>query len=305
MAAGWLAYEIGPESHQDTDGDIATRLLSEALAVAQEVGDQESTALALHGLASLAINRGDFAEAARQTEAALALYLQLEATVGACRRLVGVAYATLGLMPARGDATAATPPLEEAERRQRALGAGWGYSYVLQSAADLGLMRGQRERALALYRESLEHAQDTESRVSYRALAEIAVVAAERGQLDAATQLFAAAAALRARRGVPMRWWRPTHDLALETLRATLTPEAFTAAWEAGERLSFAEAIALAGHSSPSDESRATPTPSAQPSLTRESARCCGCSSPVGLTVRSRPRLLWDAARRRPTSPAF
>jgi hypothetical protein len=62
-----------------------------------------------------------------------------------------------------------------------------------------------------------------------------------------ATQLFAAAAALRAAMGVALAPAERTRiERALEAARRTLSPEDFTAAWAAGEAMTLERAIAYA-----------------------------------------------------------
>ena len=252
LAAGWLARLHG-------DRDAAARLLPEALAVARVSNDREHAALALHALGFLALERGEFEDAERFVGDALALLLELETTIAAGRFWVCLAYTTLGQIAlAQGDVTAAASHLTEAERRQRALGFNWGRSYVLRCLGDLAFDRGEHDTALAYYREGVECAQDPgDRRFLAEAIAGIAGVAVAQGQPERGVRLFAAAAALRQQAGAAQGWGRATHEQGEASARVALSPEAFAAAWAAGEALPLetvvAEAMAATDPAQPPD----------------------------------------------------
>jgi len=97
------------------------------------------------------------------------------------------------------------------------------------------------------------------------ALAGVANVEAARGRPQRAARLDGAVAALREELGATVTpWERPAYERQVATVRATLSPEAFETAWEAGRTLPLEQAVAEAL----ADLSPAGTLPSAGPSLT-------------------------------------
>ena len=129
-----------------------------------------------------------------------------------------------------GDLAGAARHLEEAERRQRALGFAWGLSRTLCYLGDLARARGDLDAALGRYRESLRLAQ--KSGVLLRAanaLDGVAGVAAARGG-GAGGRLYGATAALREQLGAAVvPWERLVRERDLAAAQAALGPDAFAA----------------------------------------------------------------------------
>jgi predicted ATPase/DNA-binding CsgD family transcriptional regulator len=239
VGAGWLARYQG-------DVDASEAWLLEALDVARIVGDRLSEARALRGLGQTDLERGTYERAAARTGEALALFQEHERSVAGGPQYVSATYADLGKIAlARGDAAGATAHLEEALRRQRALGYGWGLGDTLRLLGDLARDRGDYEGALACYGESLTVAEDHgDARYLSQPVTGVASVAVLFGQPDRAARLYGAAAALRKEIGVPVAAWeRLTYERNVAAARVALSPEVFTAAWAAGEALPFASII--------------------------------------------------------------
>lgn len=238
LAAAWLARS------QD-DAEAAEPLLIEALDAARISGDRAGVAVALQSLGQVHLQRDEFEQAATQTQAALASCQGLDPAAP----LVSLIHANLGQIAlAGGDLAGATAHLEEAERRQRALGFAWGLGDTLRYLGDLARERGDYERALNFYRESLELARDHgDRRFLAETLAGIAGSAAVQSRPVRAARLYGAAAALREQIGAPVEGWeRPAYQRGVTLVRAALASEVFSAAWAEGAALPLEAVIAEA-----------------------------------------------------------
>ena len=103
------------------------------------------------------LDRGRYEEAAARLDEALARYQELESVLVAGPVYVSATHTRRGQTAlAVGDLAGAARHLEEAERRQRALGFAWGLSRTLCYLGDLARARGDLDAALGRYRESLE-----------------------------------------------------------------------------------------------------------------------------------------------------
>lgn len=254
VAAGWLARLHG-------EREVAIALLNEALSIARNIEDDETIALSVHTLGFIDLERNDFDLAARRFEEALSRFLAFDMTLGAGHLLVCLAHVNLGQVAvARKQYAEAAAHLEEAEQLQRALGFSWGRCYVLRALGDLALESRNVEAAMAAYRESVRESQEVgEHRFLAEALAGIASVDTMRGNMEKAARLLAAAARVRDQIGAAQGWGHHLHERSEVAVRAALSPEAFSQAWEDGvtqplERV-VAEVLALEplGWSSPDD----------------------------------------------------
>jgi len=269
LAAGYLA-----RSQDDTEA--AESLITEALTAARTIGNDDDTAVALQALGQVAAYRGDFDRAAEWTEAALALSQQVETTRIAGRQFVSLLYANLGqiaLGQERFDEAAHY--LDEALRRQRELGFGWGVGDTLRSVGDLHRVREDVESALVAYREGVELALDHgDRRFLAEALAGIGSLYVVPEPATAA-RLYGAAAALHEDIGAPVeRWERPAHESRVAAVRAALPPEEFAAAWTSWHELSFESLIAdVLAATNPSRAITPARSPSTQTSGNRLTAR--------------------------------
>jgi predicted ATPase/DNA-binding CsgD family transcriptional regulator len=230
LAASWLARS------QD-DGNSAEPLLEEALAASRNAGFAIETALAVQALGQVALQRGDFDRAQRQTEEAIAaLALPGPKDVSSARSLSQFE-ANLGhIAIARGDRQQALHHLRNAERQQRELDFSWALGDTMRYLGDLHRDNGEHERALACYRESLELASSLHDlRFLAETLMGLAGLAAAQQRPDVAARLFGASLVARNLIGAPVeRWERADHELRLAAVKGDMTGEAFATAWKAG-----------------------------------------------------------------------
>jgi DNA-binding CsgD family transcriptional regulator len=239
---GWLSRFHG-------DSDRAEAAFGEALRTAAAAGSRLTTASALTGMAMVDLDRGRFEEAAVLLDEALARYQELESVLVAGPVYVSATHTRRGhIALAVGDLTGAARHLEEAERRQRALGFAWGLSRTLCYLGDLARARADLDAALDRYRESLDLAR--KSGILLRvadALDGVAAVAAARGDAERGARLYGTAAALREQLGAAVLPRElPARERDLAVVEAALSPDAFAGAWTAGTVLPLEAVIAEA-----------------------------------------------------------
>ncbi|HET9234889.1 MAG TPA: protein kinase, partial [Candidatus Eisenbacteria bacterium] len=234
--------------HQVTwqgDAKAGRPWMEEALQTWRALGDRRETALALEGIGWAEMLGGRDADACQTFRESLALVRELGDRV-----LVNRA------MSALGQALVALHRVEEAESVAREIIAfssehgdkrnehlGWHY------LADCALIRGDCEKSLGLYQQSLRLACAIEDRleISFE-MQGVAMSLAGLGRSEEALRLEAALQAERKRMGVDphMRFWDELLERYFLPARAALGSESAGSAWETGERLSFPEAIELA-----------------------------------------------------------
>ena len=150
-------------------------------------------------------------------------------------------------MRMEGDLTTAALLLEEGLEAQRALGDKGVIATPLLNLADVAREQGNLERAAMLTHEALTIASEAGPMFAVvDALDSMAEIAYAQGQSALATQLFALATVLRETYHIP----RPVGHAKLcatriDELRATLGEEAFTTAWDQGQKLSLNKAMEL------------------------------------------------------------
>lgn len=272
MAAGWLGRMHGTHEPARRESEA---LLLESQALAGDIGDRDTLALAQHTLGFVYLEQGDVERATRYVEASLELFVEIEDEVASGPWRVCMGYTSLGqLALARGDLAAATRHLEEAQRRNRELGFDRGRTYILRCLGDLANERGDYAAALVYFREVVERAAAA-GQMRYLAESTAGIANALAGQGDAlqAARFLGAAASLREQVGAREGWGRATHRSGEAVARKVLDHEAFSAAWGAGELLeidALIDELLVAGTvDAPVDE----PAPAApDPGLTRREA---------------------------------
>jgi DNA-binding NarL/FixJ family response regulator len=179
-------------------------------------------------------------------EEALILYQAAETAAPDGSRLLSVAHANLGQVAlAAGDIDRAMTHADEAVRRQRQLGFAWALGDTLRILGDVACEQGAADRALAAYRESVVLTHDHgDRRFLTNAVAGIAAVATSRGSPEHAARLYGAITALRGQIGAGLEWWQRTrYERSTAMLQQHLAPDAFAAAWQAGETLPVAAVV--------------------------------------------------------------
>jgi predicted ATPase/transcriptional regulator with XRE-family HTH domain len=213
----------------------AAALFDENLTMQRRFGDREGTAFALLGLADVARDLGDAARVREYGEESLAILrdLRIQWAIGfALNTLAQAAYVD-------GDLARAFALIDESVALFRELKA---YSSLAEVLITQGYIVGARGNATAAY-EALAGALRLAWAVGPRVMAAAALeglagLEIARGQARRTIQLLAAASALRARMGTPVRPVdRPAVDRALAAARAALGADDFAAIWAEAEAL--------------------------------------------------------------------
>jgi predicted ATPase len=236
-AASRLAMNLGWR-------DRAATLAGEALAVAEQTGDQAdiSNALAMLGANTLATGSQD--EAVTYFTASYAA-----ATRAGEEGPIALALLNLAeIARQRGELAHATELLEESLARVRAIEMTFGIANALTMLGHLARQQQDYQRAKVRYQESLALYQQL-GNATYTAwcLEGIAAVACAEQHYVRATRLCAASAALRVAAQTPLP---PTEqedfDQVVMTARAELDERTFAEEWRIGSTMTQDEAIAFA-----------------------------------------------------------
>jgi DNA-binding NarL/FixJ family response regulator len=222
----------------------------EAVALAEQSGDEAGRVFALLKLSFANRCSGDHEESATHAEAAVAQAQALEEDdlppflrAFTLNRLGHEAYEL-------GDYARAEAVLEEALDRWRRLGNPWGTGVVLGKLADVAQARGDNARAAALYGESLDSWSQGNELGALEILTGLARLVAKgnaKGHAESAVRLFAAAEAIQTRIGLaPAPALRAKNERALAAAKGTLGERAFAAARAAGGVLTLDQAVAEA-----------------------------------------------------------
>jgi predicted ATPase/DNA-binding NarL/FixJ family response regulator len=280
---------LGRVTRAQGDYETAQTLAEVSLTLAQKRGDDGAIASALNQIGVVSYYQGRYAEARHFYEESLALRRKtgnLHAVADCLLNLAQVAVR-------QGDFDRALLFAAESQAFYERLGDTQGLAYVLTTHAEVARRQGDAVRSAELYRESLALA---EARGDKDGIADnlewLAALAGVAGQAPEAVlravRLFAAAAALREEAGLlRMPIIQQDFDENLAATRARLDPQAFAAAWTAGEVLTVEQAIALARQPL---SLAPIPVPSAPPPVPAPSpaapAPAPGESRPAGLTAR-------------------
>jgi predicted ATPase/DNA-binding CsgD family transcriptional regulator len=222
---------------------------AEGLAACRDQGEHYYSALALIGLAGVAVLRG---EGERSTE--LLNECRLVASQIPDRRLAelvsGMVSINLAVVSrAAGLLDLAASQIADMLRRSRAEDYLQGTLLALYDLGDLARDRNEWGQALAFYKEALVlgRAQPVK-RVLIEVIESVAIVASQTGQFDQSATLLGAAERLRERTGLRYRQLENSSSLemAIAAIRTPLSAERFAEAWEAGRNLSPDDVIAAA-----------------------------------------------------------
>jgi predicted ATPase len=171
----------------------AETLCQSALALARNLGDEPSLALALFGLANTANWGRNFEQARAQFEASLAIYRKLNDHWG-----IATSLAYLGhVLYFQAEYGLARPMLDEAMSLFRGLRQTWGIAFTLYGRGLLAINQQELEVAQRDLSESLRYLRQLgDRRGTIRAVTGLAVLALERNQTVEARALMLEAMAL-------------------------------------------------------------------------------------------------------------
>lgn len=232
------------------DLEQASDFLDEAQTLAEPLGDAKTLALIAGGLFGLAVGQGDVGRQDALAQDALTRW-----------RLLPEPGWTAMFLAALGSSAEASRAFDEAETHfaealsiGRANGGGLAQVWGLEGLGSCAREKGDHVRAAVLFAEGLALAsvagRPLKAAISIF-LRDLAALAATEGDAESAARLFGAVDADHERQGSRrLRREQAWYDQIIAPARARLSPQAFTAAWEAGGRMSteaaVTEALAIA-----------------------------------------------------------
>jgi predicted ATPase/DNA-binding CsgD family transcriptional regulator len=245
--AARILVALGMAELFQEENEAAEAHLAPGVTACREHGEAHGAALALIGLAGLAVARGDGERSRQLLGESLAA-----ATAIPDARLAGILSGWVSINLAvvartEGDGEAAERHIEDALGRFRAEQFHVGTMMALGDLGDLARDRGDWTRALALYKEALAAGRsDQAKRIVIEIIESVGIVSAHAGSMERSATLLGAAEGLRDRIG--LRYRQPRNRLfleeAIDTTRRGLPIETFSAAWATGRNLSASQAIA-------------------------------------------------------------
>jgi predicted ATPase/DNA-binding CsgD family transcriptional regulator len=238
--AGWVAY-------WQSDYERSRGLAEQGLAVARELGAAMEIGIAVT-LLGVAFHMADedFEAARRCYAEAYDIRSRLNDERGVASSLNNLALIEYDV----GNYETAESLAEDALVRVGLLGDRRDWANGLDSLARIVLERGKYAEARQYHSECLALAQELGDRVDTAdALDGLARVAIAEGAPERALTIAGAAHTLRDRIGYETpKPWRPGLQKSIDTARAQLTPQAASAAWDRGTRLSEQQAVLVALH---------------------------------------------------------
>jgi predicted ATPase/DNA-binding CsgD family transcriptional regulator/Tfp pilus assembly protein PilF len=222
----------------------ARDLFEESLVLLRQLEDKRNVATVLGNLALLVGEQEEYSRAQQLHDESVALKRELGDLHSVAQSLDNLGY----LAVHQGHYERAKLLHEEALVLRQQLGDALGIPYSLANLGEIARRQGEPERAAELLKESLTAFRDLhDQRMVARCLELLAPLAAAWGAPEQAAKLFGAAAALREVISAPLSPInRPDYDQHLAAVRAALTDEAFSAAWDIGRALPLPQAIATA-----------------------------------------------------------
>jgi predicted ATPase len=240
--ASLVLNNLGTLYHRRGEYQLAYECYSASLARKQELGDTHGIANGLGNLGLLARDQGEYAKAAELLDESREQHRAL-----GDKQLTAEALRELGdLARRRGDLPQAQQLIEEGLAIARDVGDQQGTAEALVYLGRLECDRGILAHASALFEESLRLLVTlSDRRGAILCLEGLASVAYRQLRPTAAVRFFASARTFRLEIGAPLAPLESAgHDRLLHRARRTLGEADFTAAWEAGERLSFENVLA-------------------------------------------------------------
>ncbi len=235
---------LGNLAHSQGDDEPALGYLAESVATFRQLGDRWSTAFALSVRGNLSEDGGDYAAARAYFAEANALFKETGDQVN-----VAVTRYHLGIVAyGQGNLKQALDQCVSALALARDQNDPWT---VANALSYIGLIQIDRKRTRDAAH-ALSEALDLYGRIAATerivdVFRRIAVLAQVRGDASAAIRLVAAADAIGGRLGaVQALPERAAYDRAIELARQALPDDVYQAAWESGQHLSLADAVAAA-----------------------------------------------------------
>jgi tetratricopeptide (TPR) repeat protein len=235
--AGNLAWSGG-------DYASAERYHLQNLALRRSLGDLQGVAGTLNNLGIVAMEQGKYAEARPFFEESMQIGRDTND-----QGMLATVLNNLGRVARyEGDYDAAETYQQESLALRREQGDISGLAYSLYNLSQLAQLRGEWDRAAALYVESLDMmGQAADQTILAMGIEGLARTWGRAGRLEEAVQLLGAATTLRETIGSPLyAAEQADYDADVASIRAQLAPEAWDAAWERGQRLNAAGAVAYA-----------------------------------------------------------
>jgi hypothetical protein len=243
-ALSGLGYMVWPLGHPEQ----AAALSEAGLAIAEQIGDHDLAARALHMLSLVAEGLCRWDVAQPLMERALGLWRKLDMLPEVAMVLNGLSVVAYG----RGDAALATRYAEESLAMTRAMGHAFGSAIALPGLARLARDRGDDQYAAAAFHESLQlWASIGDREIIAQPLAGLGELASVYGQSETAATLVGAVDSLAHEAGdfVLQRCSRfagDNRDRAAERACAVLGEERFALLRTVGQALPLAEAVSIA-----------------------------------------------------------
>ena len=222
------------------DDDAALRLYEQSFALFDALDDERGRAVLLHRLGLQAMRRGDLERARELVESSHEIHERAGDPWGLAQTL-----GTLGAIARdAGNEARAFELIAQSAALAREVGVPWWEAGMLAELAQLSLGASRIDEAETRARESLtlaEQLRDRGSRVF--GVGVLAVVAAERGQLECAGRLWGAIEDERV--GAPLGGWR-RHRAACETLIFEHAGLEFERGRAEGRELTLDDAVVIA-----------------------------------------------------------
>ena len=226
------------------DYERALRYADEALDLYRGVDDAWGIARATFFQGFVAIESGDFAGARPRFEECLERFTELGAEHDVLLVLFNLSWACEEL----GDQRRARNLAEECLQRSRASGSRRSMAFALDLVSTHARDDGRLDDALEAALEGLRIRRE-EGDVQHQldGLSRVAAIHARAGRLDKAATLFSSSVHLHEELGMEVPLYQEKrNEETLHILHEQLDDPAFAEAWEHGERLTLAEAVALA-----------------------------------------------------------
>jgi DNA-binding CsgD family transcriptional regulator len=188
--AGILAYD-------QADYDLAHERLTEAVVVAEDLGDRSGAAYALHFLGLLCYRRADYPAMRAALTESVSIYRQVGDAWG-----LATALCSLGFDVSDRPLAEARPLQEESVALYRSIGDAWGLGRALNCLGETARAEGDVDRARPLYEESIARYRELGDSNAFALVSHnLGYVAQAQGDLRRAADSFAVALGIHAAHG--------------------------------------------------------------------------------------------------------